>query len=98
MRLEQRRAARGDLKSQARRSALAGFEARVGLADHKDLAATSNDFAITVAGLGGFERGKNFHGAPSGNLNRRHDADRYIVNWMGNRIISSRANASDSSL
>ena len=42
--------------------ALAGLEARIALADHKNLAAAANDLAVAVALLGGFERGQYFHG------------------------------------
>jgi hypothetical protein len=48
--------------SKQARSALAGLEARVALADHENLAAAADDFAIAMALLGGFERGKYFHG------------------------------------
>ncbi len=37
--------------------ALTRLEARVGLADHEYLAATADDLAVAVPGLGGFERG-----------------------------------------
>jgi len=44
------------------KSALTGLETRVALADHKYLAATANDFAVTVPRLGGLQRGKHLHG------------------------------------
>jgi hypothetical protein len=42
-------------------SALASFEARIALANHEHLAAATHDFAVTVALLGGFKRGQDFH-------------------------------------
>jgi hypothetical protein len=49
--------ARGQLDS-----ALAGFETGVRFANHKDLAATTNDLAVTMAGLCRLERIQDFHG------------------------------------
>ena len=43
-------------------SALAGLEARVALADHENLAAATDDLAVAMALLGGFERRQYFHG------------------------------------
>src|ERR1700761_1162794 len=48
------------------RSALTSFKARVALADHENFAATTDDLAVPMALLGGFERGKYFHGGVSG--------------------------------
>jgi hypothetical protein len=42
-------------------SALTSLEARIALADHEHLAAATHDFAVTVALLGGFKRGQDFH-------------------------------------
>src|SRR5690606_24278263 len=42
-------------------SALTRLEARIALADHEDLAATTDDLAVAVAALGRLERGENFH-------------------------------------
>ena len=44
------------------RSALAGLETRVGLADHEDLAPAADDLAVAVAGLGRLEGVEDFHG------------------------------------
>jgi len=49
-------------QNEAGESALTRFETRIALADHEHLAATTHDLAIAVAGLGGFERGQDFHG------------------------------------
>lgn len=43
------------------RSTLAGFEARVGFADHVNPAAATNDLTVGMADLGGFQGGYNFH-------------------------------------
>ena len=51
--------------SSSSRSALACFKARVALADDEHFAAAAHDLAVAVALLGGFERGKNFHGGDS---------------------------------
>jgi hypothetical protein len=45
---------------------LTSLEARVALADHENFAATTDDFAIPMTLLGGFERGKYFHGGGYG--------------------------------
>src|SRR5512146_396683 len=45
-----------------RASALPSLEARVGLADHEDLAAAAHDLAVAMALFGGLERGQYFHG------------------------------------
>jgi hypothetical protein len=50
----------------AMRSALAGLEARIALADHENLAATAHDLAVAVPLLRGFEGRKHFHGKPRG--------------------------------
>jgi hypothetical protein len=47
---------------QLRGSALARLEARVALADHEDLAATTDDLAVAVTGLGRLEGRQDFHG------------------------------------
>jgi len=47
---------------QVRRLALTGLEARVGLADHEDLATTADDLAVAMAGLRRLEGRKDFHG------------------------------------
>jgi hypothetical protein len=47
---------------QCRESALTRFETWIALADHENLAAAAHDLAVAVAGLGGFERGQDFHG------------------------------------
>jgi len=44
------------------RLALAGLEARVGLADHEDLATTAHDLAVAVTGLGRLQGVEDFHG------------------------------------
>src|SRR6056297_513939 len=44
--------------------ALTGFEARVGLVDDVNLAATTDDLAVLVSLLGRLERRQNFHGRP----------------------------------
>jgi hypothetical protein len=45
-----------------RRLTLAGFETGIRFADHKDLAAATDDLAVTVAGLGRLKRIQDFHG------------------------------------
>jgi hypothetical protein len=45
-------------------SALASLEARVRLADHEDLAATTDDLAVTVTGLGRLQGRQDFHCIP----------------------------------
>src|SRR5690606_31642321 len=47
-------------------SALARLETRVALADHEDLAATTDDLAVAVTGLGRLEGRQDFHGNSSG--------------------------------
>ena len=42
-------------------SALACLETRIALANDENLATTAHDLAIAVTGLGGFERGQDFH-------------------------------------
>jgi hypothetical protein len=44
------------------RSALARLEARIGLVDHENLAAATDDLAVAVTGLRRLERGENLHG------------------------------------
>jgi hypothetical protein len=44
------------------RLTLTGFETGIRFANHKDLAATTDDLAVTMAGLGRLERIKDFHG------------------------------------
>jgi hypothetical protein len=44
------------------RLTLAGFETGIRFADHKDLAAATDDLAVTVAGLGRLKRIQDFHG------------------------------------
>jgi len=41
---------------------LAGFETGVRFANDENLAATTHDFAVTVAGFGRFEGIQDFHG------------------------------------
>src|SRR5690606_4266075 len=48
----------------ARSSALAGLETRVRLADHEDLAATTNDLAVAVTGLRRLQGGQDLHDKP----------------------------------
>lgn len=43
-------------------SALASFEARVGLADHEYFATAAHDLAVAVTGFGRLQRGQDFHG------------------------------------
>jgi hypothetical protein len=50
----------------ARQSALARLETRIALADHENLAASADDFAVAVPLLGGLEGRKHFHGMPRG--------------------------------
>src|SRR5690554_7350019 len=56
----------GDVRRAAarRRSALARLETRVGLADHEDLAATTNDLAVAVTGLRRLQGGQDLHDEP----------------------------------
>ena len=42
-------------------SALTCFEARIGLANHEDLAATADDFAVAVTGLRRLQGGQDLH-------------------------------------
>jgi hypothetical protein len=44
------------------RLTLTGFETGIRFADHKDLAAATDDLAVTVAGLGRLKRIQDFHG------------------------------------
>src|SRR5690554_6281274 len=59
------------LQAEARRfrsavhSALARLETRVRLADHEDLAATTNDLAVAVTGLRRLQGGQDLHGETS---------------------------------
>ena len=48
-------------------SALASFEARVGLADHEDLATTANHLAVAVTGLRRLQGGQDLHDETSAN-------------------------------
>jgi hypothetical protein len=45
-----------------KRLTLASFETGIRFANHKDFTATTNDFAVTVAGLGRFQGIQDFHG------------------------------------
>jgi hypothetical protein len=45
-----------------KRLTLTGFETGIRFANHKDLAATTDDLAVTMAGLGRLKRIKDFHG------------------------------------
>ena len=48
--------------SQQLKSALTSLETRVALADHKYLAATADNLAVTMPRLGGLQRVKHLHG------------------------------------
>src|SRR5690606_14551609 len=57
-------------------SALAGLEARVGLADHEDLAAAADHLAVAVTGLRRLQGGQDFHDTPRRTTDREARAGR----------------------
>ena len=52
------------LRGASRDLALASLEARVRLADHEDLAATTDHLAVAVTGLRRLKGGQDFHDTP----------------------------------
>jgi hypothetical protein len=52
------------MRTSASASALARLEARIALADHEHLAATTDDLAVAMALLCGLEGRQHFHGTP----------------------------------
>src|SRR5690606_17069292 len=67
-------------------SALARLEARVGLADHEDLAATADHLAVAVTGLRRLQGGQDLHDEP-----------RQRLSWMGVNKNGASAPAAHSS-